>query len=115
MKEITADRKLIAYCGLYCGACRKYIKEKCPGCQKNEKASWCKVRICCMENSYKSCADCQIVSDLKDCKKLNNFIAKLFALILRSDRNTCIEFIREKGYDEFAQEMSEKKMMTIKK
>ena len=115
MKEISTDSDMIAYCGLYCGACRKYLKEKCLGCFKNEKASWCKVRLCCIENSYKSCADCRIVSNPKDCKKLNNFIAKLFALILRSDRNACIEFIREKGYDEFAKEMSEKGTMTIKK
>ena len=30
----------IAFCGLYCGACRQYLKEKCPGCRKNEKAKY---------------------------------------------------------------------------
>jgi len=28
MKEIVADSKLVAYCGLYCGACKSYLKEK---------------------------------------------------------------------------------------
>ena len=115
MKEISADKDLVAYCGLYCGACKKYLKEKCFGCQKNEKASWCKVRTCCLEHSYSSCADCQIVVNLKDCKKLNNFISKLFALIFRSDRFACIALIKEKGYDEYVKEMTEKGIITIKR
>ncbi len=31
MKEIVSDPKLVAYCGLYCGACKRYLQEKCPG------------------------------------------------------------------------------------
>jgi len=30
-REVNMDRDLIAYCGLYCGACGKYIKGKCAG------------------------------------------------------------------------------------
>ena len=26
--DITKEEKLIAYCGLYCGACPRFIKEK---------------------------------------------------------------------------------------
>ena len=54
MKEITvlckqsdqgrADPKMVAACGLYCGACKKYRMGKCSGCHKNKKASWCKIR-----------------------------------------------------------------------
>lgn len=40
MKEIEADKNLIAACGLYCGACRKYLSAKCYGCHNNEKATW---------------------------------------------------------------------------
>lgn len=29
MKNIKADKQLIAACGLYCGACRKYLAGKC--------------------------------------------------------------------------------------
>ena len=50
MKEIISDPKLVAFCGLYCGACKAYLKERCPGCHDNEKATWCKVRTCCLEN-----------------------------------------------------------------
>ncbi len=115
MKKVVSDIDLIAYCGLYCGACRKYLREKCYGCQKNEKASWCKVRTCCIEYSYNSCADCRIAEDPKECKKLNNLISKLFALVFRSDRFACIESIKKKGYEEYAKEMAEKGMITIKR
>ena len=43
-KEIITDKNLVAYCGLYCGACRSYLKRKCQACKDNEKASWCKVK-----------------------------------------------------------------------
>ena len=43
MKEIVADPKLVAYCGLYCGACGAYLRGRCPGCIENYKATWCKV------------------------------------------------------------------------
>ena len=37
MKEIKENVGLVAYCGLYCGACKAYLKEKCSGCLNNEK------------------------------------------------------------------------------
>ncbi|HAR63294.1 MAG: hypothetical protein DKM50_00640 [Candidatus Margulisiibacteriota bacterium] len=115
MKTITADKSLIAACGLYCGACKRYLNEKCPGCKKNEKATWCKTKSCCSENNYSSCADCKTVSEAKDCKKVNNLISKFFSLIFRSNRLECINIIKKNGYDKFAREMAEKKTMTIKK
>lgn len=41
-KTITASTDHIAACGLYCGACRKYLNDKCPGCRQNDRATWCK-------------------------------------------------------------------------
>jgi len=115
MREITVDVEAIAYCGLYCGACKAYLKEKCPGCHDNVKAGWCKVRKCNMEHDFKSCADCTIVENRADCKMLNNFIAKLFSLVFRSDRPASLTFIAEKGYDAFAQEMTARKAMSFKR
>ena len=46
--------------------------------------------------------------------KPNNFIAKLFVLVFRSDRMACLASIKEKGYDDDAREMAEKEIMTIK-
>lgn len=111
-KEIIADKNLVAYCGLYCGACRSYLTGKCKGCNGNEKATWCKIRQCCMENKYLSCADCTTV-ELKDCKKFNNMFAKIIGLVLNSDRTACIDRIKEKGYEEFASEMTVNKRQTL--
>ena len=113
-KEIIADRNLIAFCGLYCGACRSYANGKCPGCRDNVKASWCKVRQCCMEHKFQSCADCTSI-ELMDCRKYNNFISKVFGIVFNSDRSACIARIRELGYDDFAVEMAHTKTQTIKR
>ncbi len=115
MNNIIEDKDLIAYCGLYCGACGAYLKEKCPGCKKNTKASWCKVRACCIENSYLSCADCNLYPSTVDCKRANNIISKIFSVIFGSDRPACVRMIKEKGYHEFAKYMADNKLQSIKK
>jgi hypothetical protein len=107
MKEIAKDSKLVAYCGLYCGACRAYLKGRCPGCHENAKATWCKVRSCCMENVYLSCADCKQFSDPNQCTEFDNFLAKVFALIFNSNRRACILKIRELGVESYAAHMVE--------
>ncbi|MCL1833674.1 MAG: DUF3795 domain-containing protein [Leptospirales bacterium] len=114
IKEIKEDKNLIAFCGLYCGACRLYLSGKCPGCKDNVKAAWCKVRTCCKDNSFLSCADCKSI-ELSECKKYNNLFAKLFGLIFNSNRTACINRIKEIGYDSYAKEMTDKRVMTIKR
>lgn len=115
MKEIVKNESLVAYCGLYCGACKRYLADKCLGCAKNEKATWCKVRSCCKENSYRTCANCESYQEPMNCKKFNNLFSKLFGLIFGSDRRACIERIKNAGTDSFAVEMTEKKSHTMKK
>ena len=94
----------IAACGLFCGNCRKFGKGSCPGCRPNEKASWCKVRACCIEHGWQSCAECTLMPP-QTCKKFDNFIAKVFQVVFRSDRRGCVERIREVGQEAFAAEM----------
>ena len=113
MKEITVDTKKIAACGLYCGACKKYRMGKCPGCHENEKASWCKIRKCCMEKGFHTCAECEM--DVKDCRLHNNLIGKFFAFVFRSDRPACIRYILENGAQAFAEEMTKRGEQTIRK
>jgi hypothetical protein len=115
MLEVKADSDLAAYCGLYCGACGSYLKERCPGCHKNEKASWCKVRACCIENNIATCADCPDFSDPNDCRKYNNIISKVVGFVLRSNRSACIRQIKEIGVEGHAKKMAELKCSTIRK
>ncbi len=115
MKEIIEDTNLVAYCGLFCGACKKYLKDKCLGCIKNDKASWCKVRTCCIENNFANCAVCTEIDDIANCKKYNNLISRLFGLILRSDRQACIRLIKEKGLEQYVKEMAQNQIMAIKR
>ena len=110
-----ASKNLIAFCGLYCGECGRYKQGKCPGCRKNEKASWCKVRKCCLENDRASCADCKVYATASECQKFNNIFSKLFGFIFGSDRQACIDMIKEKGYEAYAEEMTKRGTQTIKK
>lgn len=113
MKTIEANRQLIAVCGLYCGACRKYLTAKCPGCRLNEQASWCKIRACGLQRGFTTCAECS--TDVTACKTYSNFIGKLFAFLFRSDRPACIRYIKERGEQAFAEEMARRKSQTMKK
>jgi hypothetical protein len=106
MKDAVKDVNLVAFCGLYCGACRAYLKDHCPGCKENTKAAWCKIRTCCIESKYASCADCMDFTDVNDCKKFNNIISNTFALVFRSNRKACIEQIRSKGKVKHAEIMT---------
>ncbi|MHC4574866.1 MAG: DUF3795 domain-containing protein [Planctomycetota bacterium] len=114
MKEIITDPKMAGFCGLYCGACKAYLKGRCPGCHENAKARWCKVRTCCLEAEYSSCADCKEFADPKDCKKFHNFLSRTIGFVLRSDRPACIMQIRQIGLDEHARNMAENKRVTIR-
>ena len=101
MKEMTNNSQQIAACGLYCGACKKFLNRKCPGCKENEKASWCKIRKCCQEKGLHTCAECD--KDVTECK------------IHNSDRAACIRYIRENGEDAFAEKMAKDQQMTMKR
>ncbi len=115
MKTTTSNPALVAYCGLYCGACRSYLKETCAGCRENEKATWCKVRSCCVELKQATCASCAQFADARACKKFNNVISKLFGFVFRSDRAACIDQVRRIGLEAHAKDMAEHKRQTIRK
>jgi hypothetical protein len=106
-KSIVVDTKLVAACGLYCGACRSYLKGKCPGCAENSKATWCKHRTCIKTHGISSCAECPKYSDpAKECDEYNNMIAKLAGFFLRSDRAACVAQIKSLGLEGHAEAMA---------
>ena len=107
MNTAVSNPDMVAYCGLYCAACGAFRKGRCPGCQKNAKASWCGVRKCCLAAGRRSCADCADFVNPGQCRKFNNLIAKIFGLIFRSDRAACIRQIRELGIEGHAAKMAE--------
>jgi len=115
MPDIMVNAELVAYCGLYCGACKAYLGGKCKGCRENQKTTWCKVRSCCMEKMTKTCAECTEFPDPLTCKKFNNFMSKLFGFIFKSDRAACIAQINQLGLDGHAKVMAEMKAQTIKR
>lgn len=115
MKEIRADEKLVAYCGLYCGACKRYLQEKCSGCPGFDKATWCKIRTCCQKNRFSTCAECREHPDPMACRQFNNLVSKLFALLFRSDRAACIDQIKRLGLSGHAERMSQLKHQTLRK
>jgi hypothetical protein len=114
-KDITSNPALVAYCGLYCGACGAYLKDRCLGCHDNKKASWCKVRTCCMELHYSSCAECKDFADPMQCGKYNNFISRAVGFVLRSDRSACIKQIKAVGMQGHADIMTAQKKQTIRR
>ena len=113
LREIVANRDLVAYCGLYCGACRAYLKGRCPGCSENTRAKWCKVRACCIEHGFATCADCPEHADPATCPLFHNFFSKLMGLVLNSNRKACILKVRELGLDAYAAEMARERRQTL--
>ncbi len=111
---IIADPKLVAFCGLYCGACGAFRKGKCPGCRENEKTTWCKVRLCCLDAGYSSCAECREFPDPKACRKSHNFVSRAIGFLLRSDRGACIGQIRQKGIEGHAADMAAHERQTLR-
>ena len=123
--EMTNNSQQIAACGLYCGACKKFLNGKCPVCQPSEEDNpglaqpltkgfqRCKIRKCCQEKGFHTCAECD--KDVKECMIHNNFVGKIFAFLFNSDRAACIRYIRENGEGAFAEKMAKEKMMTMKR
>ncbi len=108
-------QQLVSGCGLYCGSCSKYKKGKCPGCVDNEKAAWCKIRICIREKNITTCAECTEFDDVNECKKFNTIFSKFFSLVFRSDRKASLKKINEIGLDAYARDMSASSQVVIKR
>ena len=57
-----------------------------------------------MDNEYDTCADCTDFQELRECKKLNNIISKIFGFIYKTNRIESLNRIREIGLEKFKAE-----------
>ena len=117
---METNENLISYCGLYCGACPSYMKEKCKGCKGNTPDCaigyrGCKVRPCCIENKYSTCADCKKLQSVKECSVFNPLLVRFGEFISQTSRGKGIEMIKEKGSKAFLEFMINKKWITMKR
>ena len=118
-EQITANENLISHCGFYCGACPTYLSGKCEGCRGNSPKCAvgmknCKVKQCCAENGFFTCADCTKFAATKSCKEYNPLFIRFGEWVSSTSRGKAIEMIREKGLTEFLSYMTEKNWVTIK-
>jgi predicted RNA-binding protein with PUA-like domain len=113
--NISEAEYLIAACGLYCGSCEKYRKDKCPGCRDNEKAGWCKIRSCCREKYIDNCSCCDEYEDPNTCKRYNNLISRTIEFFLNTDRSLCIREIKNSGKQEFVKLMKQNNWICMPK
>jgi len=59
------------------------------------------VRKCATERKYLSCAEC---TEYPECRKLNNFVSKMFAIVFRSNRKGNLQEIQKMGIEKWAEE-----------
>lgn len=92
-RTADADLSLLAYCGLYCGACsfkaaaaennRKHLSNipakydylknmeliECPGCRNDNRCGDCKIKSCAVEKKIAYCGECNEYP----CQLIKNF------------------------------------------
>lgn len=113
MEDLSPNTELIAKCGLYCGGCKKYQKGNCGGCDAYVKATWCKIRTCCINKQITSCANCDEYENTKDCDKHKGFIINTFSIVFNSDRHACNAYIKKNSAESFAKLMTDKNWVTM--
>ena len=118
-EQMTDNEPFIAYCGLYCKACPAFVSGKCEGCRVDSAKSAvlykkCKVKPCCVENGFFTCADCTIYASTKACKKYNPLMLNISSWIGCVNRSKCIDMIKEKGRAEFLAFMEERNWVMFK-
>ena len=92
----------VAACGLFCTNCGAFRKGRCKGCHVQPAFSSCPVRLCCKEKGIPHCGSCDefpAPRDYHECKKLNTFVARVFAFIFRTNRFEAVTLLRDQGLE----------------
>ena len=115
--KAASDINFISHCGLYCGACPKYIEGQCKGCKgaQSKYLKHCKVYPCTIENDYHSCAECTIIDNVKNCKKFNRWNIRLGEFLTGTSRAKGIKMIKEQGKNAFIEFMILNQFVSVKK
>lgn len=61
MEVYCMDKKMVAMCGTYCGACEWKDKFNCSGCQQSQSHMFwgqCDKAKCCIKKGYEHCGYC---------------------------------------------------------
>ena len=118
-QNMERSEQLVSYCGLYCGACSAYQKGTCMGCKGDSPNCGigyrkCKVRPCCIEKGYSTCAECKEHPSVQKCKDFNPMLMRVGCFVTRTSRAKGIEMIQEKGTQAFMDLLASKKWVVIK-
>ncbi len=97
---------MIASCGLVCSQCGRFLKGRCLGCAGPAPAfASCPTRRCVRERGLQTCAGCAEHAQLRECRKLNNLISRIFGFVFGTDRMGNLERIRRDGMERFVQNL----------
>ena len=104
-------RELIAPCGMNCGICKYYYREKnqCPGCRADDEDKLKGCRECIIVNCdviKKGAEFCSECSDIP-CKRLKN-LDKRYRTKYHMSMLENLEFIKEKGVPAFLEKEKQK-------
>lgn len=95
--------KKIGCCGAYCGSCKSYKENLCLGCklgydngERDISKAKCKIKICCVQKGFNSCADCDLYNS---CNIIQDFYGKNGYKYKKYQEAT--EYIKVNGYGSF--------------
>ncbi len=97
--ESIATTTTVAYCGLYCPRCGCTRWGECAGCKSGGGFDACGVRLCATDRGFATCAECQ---EMDSCKKLDNFLGRIYSVVFRTRRMENLREIRTIGLEAFA-------------
>jgi hypothetical protein len=102
----------IGCCGAYCKTCPVFKEKICRGCklgykngQRDILKAKCKIKICCINKKYNSCADCDIYDSCNTIQELHKKKGYKY-----KKYREAIEYIRENGYTKFLKTADEWKI-----
>jgi hypothetical protein len=93
----------IGCCGAYCGTCKAFSSGDCKGCKlgyadgtRNLSSAKCKIKICCIQKGFISCADCATYETCETIQDFHNHDGYKYGKY-----KLAIAYIRHSGYSAY--------------